>query len=116
MKIERFEDIVAWQKAEELTLLLYRALRDCRDFSFKDQIHRASISVMNNVAEGFEQKEDKEFKHSLFMAKGSCGEVRSMFYLAQKFHYMDVDVFQKCYDLSLLISKLLSRLIKTLHG
>ena len=69
---------------------------------------------MNNIAEGFEIRGDKEFKHFLFIAKGSCGEVRSMLYLALKFNYIDQKQYKNFYDLSVEISKLLSGFIKTL--
>ena len=81
MKIEKFEDIIAWQKGKELTILVYSEFKNCKDFSFRNQIERASVSIMNNIAEGFERKINNEFKQSLFIAKGSCGEVRSMIYL-----------------------------------
>ena len=78
MVVEKFEDILAWQKAKILTLRVYFLLNELKDYGFKDQLCRASVSIMNNIAEGFERKSDKEFKHFLFIAKGSCGEVRSM--------------------------------------
>lgn len=81
MRIERFEDIIAWQKARELTVIIYRLFETSKDFGFKDQIQRASVSIMNNIAEGFEWKTNNEFKQFLFIAKGSCGEIRSMLYL-----------------------------------
>ena len=74
----RFEEIIVWQKARELTGLIYVNLRDCRDYAFRDQLQRASVSIMNNIAEGFERKGNKEFKRFLFIAKGSSAEVRSM--------------------------------------
>lgn len=114
MKIEKFEDIIAWQKAEELTLLIYKAFKNSKDYSFRDQIQRASVSVMNNIAEGFERKGNKEFKHFLFIAKGSCGEVRSMLYLALNLEYINKEHYEKYYNLSVEISKILSGLIKTL--
>lgn len=80
MAIERFEDIIAWQKAKELSIQIYSLFAESKDFGFKDQILRASVSIMNNIAEGFERKGNKEFSHFLFIAKGSCGEVRSMLY------------------------------------
>ncbi len=83
MKIERFEDVIAWQKARVLTVKIYTLFRESKDFGFTNQIQRASVSIMNNIAEGFERKGDKAFKHFLFMAKGSCGEVRSMLILAK---------------------------------
>ncbi|MEK7493906.1 MAG: four helix bundle protein [Patescibacteria group bacterium] len=114
MKIERFEDIIAWQKAGELTLLVYKIFKDSRDFGFRDQMQRASVSIMNNIAEGFERRGDKEFKHFLFIAKGSCGEVRSMVYLALELTYISKQEFEKLSNLSVEISKILSGFIKTL--
>lgn len=114
MKIDKFEDILSWKKAEELSTIIYGVFRNCKDCGFKDQIQRASVSIMNNIAEGFERRGDKEFKHFLFIAKGSCGEVRSMIYLAAKFGYMTTDENARAMGLSVDISKLLSGLIKTL--
>lgn len=114
MRIDKFEDIIAWQKAQDLTSDIYRQFRYCKDFGFRDQIQRASVSVMNNIAEGFERQGNKEFKYFLFLSKGSCGEVRSMLYLALKFNYITKDDFKKNYDLAVEISKLLSGFIKTL--
>ncbi len=114
MKAERFEDIIAWQKSGELSLIIYEKFRDNNDFAFKNQIQRAAVSIMNNIAEGFERKGNKEFKHFLFIAKGSCGEVRSMLYLALKLEYLPEKDFKKFYNLSIEISKILSGFIKTL--
>jgi len=114
MKIEKFEDIIAWKKAEEMTLLVYQIFKNHKDFGFKDQIQRASVSIMNNIAEGFERRGDKELKNFLFIAKGSCGEVRSMLYLSLKLSYINKTEFEKLYGLSSEISKILSGFIKTL--
>ena len=84
MRIERFEDIIAWKKAKELTVQVYKLFEKSKDFGFKDQIQRATVSIMNNIAEGFERKSNNEFKHFLFIAKGSCGEVRSMLHIAKE--------------------------------
>jgi four helix bundle protein len=115
MKIQRFEDIIAWQKAKELAILVYRLMKANKDFGFKDQIQRASVSIMNNIAEGFERKGDKEFQRYLFIAKGSAGEVRSMSYVALEFNYINQDEFETIHNLSEEISKMLSGFIKTLH-
>ncbi len=114
MRIEKFEDILSWQKSKQLTLIVYSEFINCRDFGFKDQIQRASVSVMNNIAEGFERKSNKEFKHFLFIAKASCGEVRSMLYLAIELKYITRNTFDRLFSLSVETSKLLSGLIKTL--
>lgn len=114
MKIEKFEDIIAWQKAKELTLFIYKEFKNSKDFGFRDQIQRASVSIMNNIAEGFERRGDKEFKYFLFIAKGSCGEIRSMLYLALNLEYINKEQYEKYYNLSIETSKLLSGFIKTL--
>ena len=114
MKIERFEEIIAWKKAKELTLNIYRLFRTCKDFSFKNQIERASVSIMNNIAEGFERQTNKELKNFLYISKGSCGEVRSMLSLAYEFKYLDKDNFRLLENLSIEISKILAGFIKTL--
>lgn len=114
MKFERFEDIIAWQKAMNLTVSIYKEFEDSKDYGFKDQIQRASVSVMNNIAEGFERKSNNEFKFFLFIAKGSCGEVRSMLLLAKRLEKINNQRATELYNLSEEISKMISGLIKTL--
>lgn len=69
MKIEKFEDIIAWKKAGELTINIYKEFKDCRDFGFRDQIQRATVSIMNNIAEGFERRTNKEFVNFFILLK-----------------------------------------------
>jgi S23 ribosomal protein. len=114
MKFEKFEDIIAWQKSLDLTVKIYNLFEKSNDYGFKDQIQRAGVSIMNNIAEGFERKSNNEFKHFLFIAKGSCGEVRSMLILAQKLNKLTDNKADELISLSLEISKMLSGLIKTL--
>lgn len=115
MKFNQFEEIIAWQKAQELTVIIYRKFNDIKDYSYKDQILRASTSIMNNIAEGFERKSNKDFSKFLFIAKGSCGEVRSMVHLGQSLKYLSdadaTDLIIKTIE----ISKMLSGLIKALY-
>ena len=114
MKIERFEDIIAWQKAKELSLDLYKTFHKCGDFAFRDQLCRASISIMNNIAEGFERKSNKEMSNFLYIAKGSSGEVRSMLDMALGLNYIAQAEYEKYYALSTEISRLLAGFIKSL--
>lgn len=114
MKIEKFEDIIAWQKARILSLAIYSVFKNHRDFAFRDQITRAVISIMNNIAEGFERNSDKELKQFLYIAKGSVGEVRSMLYLAKDLQYLSEKDFNEMHNFCSEISKLLSGFIKTL--
>jgi four helix bundle protein len=113
-KIERFEDIVSWQKGRELNRLIYKATKAgafAKDFGFRDQIRRASVSVTSNIAEGFERGGDKEFIQFLSDAKGSCGEVRSQLYLALDEEYISKEQFAKLYDMTMQISRLISGLM-----
>jgi four helix bundle protein len=84
-KIQRFEDFIAWQKAHTLTAAIYKASDQgtfARDFALKDQMRRAAISIMSNIAEGFERGKPTEFHQFLCVAKGSCAELRSQLYIA----------------------------------
>ena len=98
MIIKRFEDIISWQKGKELSVMIYSLFSERKDFGFRDQIQRASVSIMNNIAEGFERKSNKEFKYFLFIAKGSCGEVRSMLDLAKELDKISENEFTKLYS------------------
>ena len=115
MGIKRFEDILAWKKAKVLTILVYQTFRESKDFGFKDQIQRASVSIMNNIAEGFERQTSREFIQSLFIAKGSCGELRSMLYLSKEVTAIDHKELDYMLNLAKEISRMLSGLIKTLR-
>ena len=80
---QKFEDLEIWQESRRLNRIIYASLEDCRDYSFRDQMRRAALSVMNNISEGFERRTPKDFAHFLDLAKGSAGEVRSMTYAAE---------------------------------
>jgi four helix bundle protein len=83
-KIERFEEIDAWKKARELTKIIYEITAKgdiAKDFALKDQLRRAVVSIMANIAEGFEREGNKEFRQFLAMAKGSVGEVKALLYV-----------------------------------
>jgi len=114
MKIEKFEQITAWQKSRELNVIIYKLFSSCKDFSFKSQIERASVSIMNNIAEGFERQTNKEFRNFLYISKGSCGEVRSMISLALDLNYINKNDFENINGKCVEISKVLSGFIKTL--
>ena len=110
----RFEEIKAWQKALELTKAVYELFGDSRDFGFNDQIQRASVSIMNNIAEGFERRSNKEFVYFLYISKGSCGEVRSMLTLGLELKKINEEDYRILYKQSEEISKMLSGLIATI--
>jgi len=114
MRVYKFEELISWQKSKILTVEVYKDFLKHKDFGFRDQIMRASVSVMNNIAEGFERSTNKDFKHFLFIAKGSAGEVRSMLYVALEVKYINEQRFKELYNLTVEISKLLSNFIKKL--
>lgn len=90
-KIEKFEDLIAWQKARELTKEIYLLTSKepfSKDFGLRDQIQRASVSIMSNLAEGFERRRRSEFHQFIVIAKGSCAEVRSVLYGALDVGYI----------------------------
>ena len=100
-KIERFEDIEAWKLARDSAKLIYEISSVggfARDFPLRDQIRRSSVSVMSNIAEGFERDGDKEFVNFLAIAKGSCGEARSQLYVALDQQYITAEQFDIAYS------------------
>lgn len=95
-KVERFEDLIAWQKARQLTVDIYRITAHgefAKDFGLRDQIRRAAVSVMSNIAEGFDRGSRSEFHQFLVIAKASCAEVRSQLYVAQDVGYINQENF-----------------------
>lgn len=89
MKVQKFEDLIAWQKAQDLAVDVYAAFGELKDWEFKDQICRAAVSISNNIAEGFGRQSKKEFIRFLYIALGSASEVKSMLYLAIRLNYLD---------------------------
>ncbi|MEE9373488.1 MAG: four helix bundle protein [Saprospiraceae bacterium] len=115
MKIQRFEDIIAWQKAQDIAVLIYKSFERSRDFGFKGQIQRASVSISNNIAEGFDRMSDKEFVRFLYIAQASCSEVKSMLYLANKLNYLDKESAYNLIEKAEEIGRIIGGLIKSLH-
>ena len=95
-----FEDLAIWRRAKRLTVDIYKLMEACRDYGFRDQIQRAVISISNNIAEGSEYNSDKMMIRYLRIAKGSCGEVKNMFYLCPKLRYCSdekgKEMIEKC--------------------
>lgn len=110
MKVERFEDLIAWQKARELTRNIYLLTSKelfVKDFDLKEQIQRATVSIMSNIAEGFERGSISEFHQFLTIAKASCAEVRSQLYIALDVGYIEDDEFKKALALAIEIPKII---------
>jgi len=100
-QIQKFEDVMAWQQARVLTKDVYAVSKAgpfARDFGLRDQIQRASVSTMANIAEGFDRGGDKEFIQFLSTSKGSCGEVKSHLYVALDQNYITPTIFDRIYS------------------
>jgi len=114
--IRRFEDMVVWQKSRELTKSVYKALSGCRDHGFTDQIQRASVSIVSNIAEGFERGTQAEFLNYLYIAKGSAGEVRAQLYVGLDVGYFNIETFTYLNGLVLDCSRLIHSFTEKLKG
>ncbi len=115
MYIEKFEDLIVWQKAKKLNIIIHNCMIKVNDFGYKNQIERAPISIMNNIAEGFDKQTTKEYKQFLHIAKGSCSEVKSMLYLGLEYKYFNIEQFNEAYMLTEEISKILFKMINSLQ-
>ncbi len=115
---KKFEDIECWKKARELTRRVYEITSESRfakDFGLKDQIRRASVSIMSNIAEGFDRSGTAEFVHFLATAKGSAAEVRCQLYVAADQGYVQEERFAELYTLAAEIGNMLGGLMKYLR-
>ncbi|MBN1868826.1 four helix bundle protein [Candidatus Sumerlaeota bacterium] len=115
---KRFEDIECWREARALVVAVYKITNlsgFSKDFALRDQIRRAVLSIMCNIAEGFERGRKKEFVRFLSIAKGSAGEVRSQLYAAADLGYIDAETFQSLSDAAAKISRMISALIDYLE-
>jgi four helix bundle protein len=118
-RIEKFEDLMSWQRARALTGLVYQVSRQgdfAKDFGLRDQMRRASVSILSNIAEGFERGGDKEFQQFLSNAKGSCAEVRAQLYVALDEKYISDSQFNQMKELSSEIGRLISGMMAYLSS
>lgn len=116
--VEQFEELEAWKKARELTKVIYHVSSSgefARDFGLREQICRAAVSIISNIAEGFERDGNKEFLQFLSFAKGSCGEVRAQLYVALDQAYVSSAQFQELIEQTRQVSRLIGGLRKYLQ-
>ena len=113
MRIQKFEDLISWQKRKLLFVELHTWFSSEKDY-FKDQLFRAALSISNNIAEGFDRKSDRELAQFFIIARGSCAEVRSMIYIAEAVNKLNQE--QKLYFIELTdeISRLLTGFVQKL--
>jgi four helix bundle protein len=112
-RISRFEELLVWQKAKSLAVDLYRVTRSgpiSRDFALRDQMRSAAISVMSNIAEGFERFSRAEFRHFLSISRGSAAELRSQLYLAYELEYLTEHDIDHLRSVSVEVTRMLTSL------
>jgi len=116
MGIKSFEEIIAWQKAQAYAVDIYSTFANNKDYSFKDQICRASVSISNNIAEGFDRGSKADFRRFLFISLSSCSETKSMLYLANRLNYIDEKCKTEYITKANEISKIIRGLINSLSN
>ena len=116
---KRFEDLEVWQRAKDLTNLIYEYSTDgsfSRDFGLRDQMRRESVSIMSNIAEGFESQTQAMFIKYLGYAKGSAGELRAQLYIARDQGYITEEDFNTMFSTAEICSRQLTRFIQYLES
>ena len=111
-QIKKFEDIEVWQESMRLAVAVYQLLSDCRDYGFRDQMQRAAVSIPSNVAEGYERNTNKEYIQYLYIAKGSCAELRTQLYITMETGILDKSRATGFIDRTRKISAMLYKLIQ----
>jgi len=114
MIIQKFEDIIAWQKAQDLAVEIFLTFSDLKHSGFKNQISNAVVSISNNIAEGFDRSSDADFSRFLYIAIGSASEVKSMLYLAERVNFINNEKRMKLIGMSDEVSKIIRGLIKSI--
>ena len=109
----KFEDLEIWKRATRLSVNLYKEMSELRDYGFRDQITRSSLSIPSNIAEGFERSSPKEFMTFLNYARGSCGELRTQIYIGMEIGYVDGNLGKDWIQETKEISAMITGLLKT---
>ena len=111
-----FEDLIAWQKARQLTKAIYDVTKQgdfAKDYGLSGQLQRAAVSIMSNIAEGFERNRRSEFHQFLSIAKASCAEVRSQLYVASDIRYLDARQFEALHGMASEVARVIGGLRQT---
>ena len=112
-RIFNFEDLEIWKEGMRLSVSIFKLMISCKDFGFKDQIQRSSVSIPSNISEGFERQTNKEFIQFLYIAKGSYGELRTQIYLAREFDYLNLEDYKIILEQSKILSSKIQNFIKS---
>ena len=113
MGVMKFEDLLVWQEAMKLAGDIYSNLKNCQDYRLRDQMQKSAVSIASNIAEGFERKSNKEYIYFLYVALGSCGELRTQIYLAKHIKLFELTLGDNLIYRTKKISSMLFSLIQT---
>lgn len=113
--IVKFENLIAWQKAQNLAVEIYSTFKAVRDFDFRSQVRSAAVSVSNNIAEGFDSRSKKDFVRFLNISRNSCNEVKSMCYLAERLGYLETAKKDELISYCNEVTKILVGLIRSVE-
>ena len=116
MKIEKFEDLIAWQKAKELTTKLYTVCKNCNEYGLKDILTKTGIQIMNQIAEWFEKRNNKDIKVAFLTAKWGTSQIRSMLYMLLELWCITQEEFKEFYDITWHITKMLMAFVKSINA
>ncbi len=108
-----FANLKVWNKSKDLAVEIFKLFSDSKDYGFKDQITRSALSIPSNIAEGFERESNKELIRFLYIAKGSCGELRTQLIIAKEINFIEFKKADELISITMEISYMLSALIKT---
>jgi len=111
--IGKFEDLEIWKEGMRVSVKIYEVLQKCKDYGLRDQMQRAAVSIPSNIAEGFERQTNKEFIQFLYIAKGSCGELRTQLYLAKELKIITEEDFTTLLSKLIQLSSMIANFIKT---
>ena len=111
-KIQKFEDLNVWKESVKLSVKIYKSLKNCKDFGLRDQLQRSAVSIPSNIAEGFDRKGNKQFIQFLYIAKGSCSELRTQLYIAVEVGIIEKTLGADYIEVTKKISAMLYKLIQ----
>ena len=112
-KVVKFEDLIVWRESIKLSIEIYHTLKNVKDFGLRDQMQRASVSIPSNIAEGFDRNTNKDFIQFLYIAKGSCSELRTQLYIAKEINLIPTEKVEELIERMKKVSAMLYKYIKT---
>ncbi|WP_419776360.1 four helix bundle protein [Maribacter flavus] len=116
MAVQKYQDLLVWQKSQDFAISIYKSFSGLKDYFYKDQTFRASVSISNNLVEGFDRRTNVDFIRFLYIVTSSNSEVRSMLYLSQRLNFLNSSETQKLIDSSNEISRMIYGLINSMKN